>query len=814
MLRTYLKISYRNLLRNKAFSLVNILGLAISMSVCLAIVQYVSSELSYDTFHDNADRIHRVVADYQTGEASQTILVPPPIGPVLHDNYHEVVNYTRMILPWSGQATSSTLSKYTSGNKPIKQSFQWGFYVDPGFLEMFSFDLIRGSAEDALKGSHKIILSESAAKKLYGNHWRNQNDIIGQTLEYINEFDRFTLVISGIIADAPANAHFKYDFLASFSTLSTGWAKDYAETWEGNGVYTYLQLSPKTNINTFDIKINEAVSSYAPQDFERAVAFTLQPLTGIHLYSHREEELGVNGRAWQVYFFTVLAVVILLIGLINYVNLMLAKMVSRSKEMGIRKVMGARRSQIIGQLFIEALLYNSIALGFALTAIQIIRPFYAELTGSAFNFTGFQFWATTTALFLASTLIAGLVPIAKLSKAATTPLLKGNTSSFSGRKISQGLVISQFWASIVLIIFTFAILRQLEHMQTQDLGFNQEGVLVVRGPKNRNLTWIEHHEQKVVKTKEDAFKNAISSYTGIKAVSFSRTTPGEKKSISPIKLGEKYGNSTIDVLKADSDYAKVYDLELLAGRFDTDQGQVISQSTAKLLGYDNPDDAVGESFRDERNNFHTITGVVQDYYHQSPRHQPRPFIFSQDDLTYKQSSYYNIKMGLTNIGTTLEQIKNEYQAAFPSETFEFYFIDKYFNAQYKEDIRFGQLFGLFSGLTIIIACLGLFGLSLHTVSEKTKEIGVRKVLGASVQNIVSQISWNFAKLVLLASAFALPIAYWVIETWLINYAMKVEITGLLLLLPVVAVLLIALLTTSFQTIKAALANPVDSLRHE
>ncbi|MEO0330076.1 MAG: ABC transporter permease [Bacteroidota bacterium] len=814
MLRNYLKITYRQLLKNKVFSLTNILGLAIGMSVCLLIIQYVSFELSYDTFHERADQIYRVAADYRADATSQTTLIPPPLGPVLYDNYSEVINFTRMILPWSGQAASSTLSWQASDDQPIKQSFQWGFFVDPGFLEIFSFDLIQGNSQEALKGTHKIILSASTARKLFGNNWQSQTDIIGQTVEYINDFDRFTLVVSGIIEDAPPNAHFQYDFLASFATLSTGWAKDYAETWGGNSVYTYLQLSPETSISEFDAKISEAASANAPQDFQQDINFSLQHLTDIHLYSHREEELGINGKAWHIYFFSILAVLILLIALINYVNLVLAKMVSRSEEMGIRKVMGAKRSQLISQLFFESLLYNGIALGLALTAVQIFQPLYSEFTGQVFNTTEHQFWAITITLFVLSTLVAGLLPTIKLTRAEPTPLLRGNTSSLSGRKMSRGLVVSQFGASIVLIVFTFAILQQLNYMRTQDLGFSQEGILVIKGSENRTITWIEHDQQKSTNKQEDTFKNAILPYTGIEAVSFSRTTPGEKSSIYPIHLGEAYNYSTIDVLKADSDYATVYDLELLAGRFNTDQGQVVSKSTAKLLGYDNPSDAVGKSFRDKRNNEHTITGVVQDYYHQSLQHEPRPFLFSQDDLTYKQSSYYSIKIALTNLYATLEQIKSAYQTVFPYDTFEFYFVDDYFDAQYREDIRFGQLFGLFSGLTIFIACLGLFGLSLHTVLEKTKEIGIRKVLGASVQSIVTLLSWNFVKLVLLASALALPIAYWIIQRWLENYASKIEITGWLLLLPIGIVLLIAVLTISFQTIRAALANPTDSLRYE
>ncbi|MEQ9438238.1 MAG: ABC transporter permease [Cyclobacteriaceae bacterium] len=502
MLKSYLKIAYRNLLKNKVFSLINMLGLAIGMAACLLILQYVRFELSYDDFHVNAPQLYRVGADYHDGALRETTLTPPPLGPILQESYPEVINFTRLILPWSGQSRTSTLSWQEAGGKTVKQSLRWGFFTDPGFLEMFTFPLVRGNPRDALTGTHKIILSESTARKLFGNDWHKNTQIIGQTVEYINEFDRFSLVISGIIADAPANAHFQYDFLASFATLSTGWAKGYAETWGGNGVYTYLQLAPEADIPTFYPRISEAVATHRPEAFQENIDFVLQPLSDIYLHSHREDELKVNGNAVYVYFFSIIGVLILLIALVNYINLTIAKAMTRGSEIGIRKVMGAQRLQLIRQFLFESLLLNSIALVLAMTIIQLVSAFYAQFTGKGLPDSGEVFWEAALLLFLISTLLAGSYPALLLSRSNLLPILKGRwTNQFRGKQLRQGMVVFQFSVSIMLIIFTAAVIQQVHHMRSNDPGFNREGVIVVKGPEDRTETWIEHDQQQSNKRK-------------------------------------------------------------------------------------------------------------------------------------------------------------------------------------------------------------------------------------------------------------------------------------------------------------------------
>ena len=813
MLRNYLTIAVRSLQKNKAFSLINILGLAISMAACLLIVQYVRFELSYDDFHQNADTIYRISTTHdQTGDES--LLVPPPLGPELQKDFPEVTKSTRLVLPWSGQAASSTLSWQDQQGKLTKQTFRWGFYTDPEFLEMFSFPWIRGDQKQALAGTHRVVLSESAARKLFGNDWAENDRIIGQTLEYLNEFDRFQLVVTGIMDDAPANSHLQYDFLVSFATLSTGWGKEVVSSWDGNGVYTYVQMNPAADVRAFQQKIGSFVAEHAPEKFRAETDFSVQPLREIYLYSHLQDELKVNGNANYVSFLSLIAGLILLIALLNYINLTTAQAIVRSKEVGLRKVMGALRPQLIKQFLLESLLLNAAAFVLAIILVQTAMPSFTQLLGKAVDSSVGDFWWVLL-LFPVSTLISGFYPAFVLSGFRPIKTLSNKLAyGAHGKGLRQGMVVFQFCVSIILIIFTFAVVRQLQHMRSSDPGFEREGVMVVKGPVNRTETWIEHDQRNDKHATEDAFKVALSQNAGIEASSLSWSIPGEKNSIYSIALGEAHQNSQIDVLVTDSDYAEVYNLELLAGHFDTENGFVINERTAEILGYPEPAAAVGQVFKDGRNVERKILGVIKDYHHHSLHHKIRPLLFAKNDPTYKLDSYYSIRVSANRLDANIANIGTAYKQVYPYDPFEYYFISTYFDAQYQEDQRFGVLFGLFSGFTIFIACLGLFGLSSYSVVQRTQEIGIRKVLGASVRSVVTLLSQDLIKLVLIAGFLALPVAYLATERWLADYAFRIIIHWWLLVLPIVAVLLVTLLTVGFQTIKAALANPVDSLRTE
>lgn len=350
-------------------------------------------------------------------------------------------------------------------------------------------------------------------------------------------------------------------------------------------------------------------------------------------------------------------------------------------------------------------------------------------------------------------------------------------------------------------------------MRNQETGFNKEGVIVVKGPVNRTVTWIEHDKARNSNNSSDLFKNYMSQYAEVKAVTLSWSVPGEQSSINTIDLGEHYNNGKLDVINADNEYAQVYGLELMAGEFNTHQGVVINKSAAAILGFPNPTLAIGKEFRDDRNRDRTINGVIEDYHHHSLQQEIRPSMFAQNDPSYKLDSYYSLKVGRNNLKGTLENISSAYKKAYPYDPFEYYFIDSYFDAQYRTDIRFGTLFGIFSGIAIFIACLGLFGLSLHTVAIKTKEIGIRKVLGASGGSIFALLTKNTIKLIIIACLLALPISYWGTEYWLSNYAFRIELSWLFYL-PALLVPVVVLFTISFLSFKATNINPAETLRNE
>ncbi|SDM72603.1 putative ABC transport system permease protein [Catalinimonas alkaloidigena] len=814
MLRNYLLIAWRNLWKNKVFSLINLLGLAVGMAACVLILQYVRFERSYDDFHQHAADLYRISARSEAGAARQTPLTPHRLGPALKAEVPEVVRATRLVLPWSGQATTSTLSWENAAGTLVKQNFRWGFYTDPDFLAMFSFAWRQGDRREALNGPNRIVLSERTARKLFGHDWADHASILGQTVEYLNEFDRFPLVITGVIADAPENSHFQYDFLASFSTLSTGWAKDFLGTWEGNGTYTYLQLAPSAEAATVLPKLQHYFDTHAPQAQQGSLVFGLQPVTDIHLHSHLEDELKNNGNATYVSFLTLIAGLILLVALLNYVSLATAKAVARGKEVGVRKVMGAQRSQLVRQFLWEAVLLNGLAFLLALTLLQVAPSLYTALTGQGLPYPTFA-WRWLVLLFPVSTLLSGFYPAFVLSGYRPSQVLKGKfTHSLQGKRLRQGMVVFQFWVAIFLLIFTFAASRQLAFMRSSDPGFDPEGVLVVNGPGNRQETWIEYDRRKPDRTAPDPFKEALTQTAGVKASSLTWTVPGERTSASRVVLGEAYHHSTLDILTVDSDYAEVYGLHTVAGRFDTDHGYVLNERAATLLGYAHPDQAIGQVFRDDRNLTYTITGVVKDYHHLGLQHPIRPILFTQNDPSYTLDSYYSLKVTAHDLPATLAQIRAAYEKVYPYEQFTYSFLDTYFDAQYQEDRQLGTLFSLFSGITMLIACLGLLGLSLHIVVEKTKEIGVRKVLGASVRQIVGLLSQEFVRLVGLASLVALPLVYLVLQEWLSHYATRIPLEGGLFFVPLGAVVLLALMTVSFQTIRAALANPIEALRSE
>ncbi|MEM6843868.1 MAG: ABC transporter permease [Bacteroidota bacterium] len=840
MLRNYLKIAYRNLLKNKIFSLINILGLAIGMAACLLILQYVRFELSYDRFHEKSDRTYRA-ALYQYKEGTldtKSALTFPTIGRELRENFPETVeSFVRM------HHQSGIFSRLDTDQLEYFDEEQV-YYVDASFFRVFSFPLLMGNATQALTNPNTVVITRSVAEKYFGEHWRKVNPI-GKILRGRSYPGVSDLLITGITADPPRNSHLKFDFLVSYSTMYTWQSEgadyryDTEESWYWNEFYTYLVLKPGQDPRELEEAFALIIDQRTPSRSKQGFTFrtVLQPLQEIHLRSVLMHELEVGGNTRTVYVLLIVAICILIIAWVNFVNLSVVKAIERGKEVGLRKVLGAKRTQLVKQYLLESALLNGLGVLVAFTLFQLSLPYFGQLAGVTIDNTLFTQGvgiAAMVALFVAGTVLSGLYPAAVLSAYQPTKVLKGKlTQSRQGGRLRKGLIIFQFAAASVFIIIVYAISQQLSFMRDYELGIDIDQKLVIEAPKFAN-TWEE------ARANARAYKTALKRHSAVQHATFSRNVPAtEIRGNNYVRqLGKPEEAQFYHVMGVDYDYMATFDLQLVVGRYfdenqpvsnaeiirnnenapdfgTNDHSVIVNETAAKKLGFLSAEEAIDEQIF-VFGGVKQIIGVVKDYHHKSLKSSFEPIIFylqptGWEYVTLDIASADNAAKQIDEIIAYAEQ---QWKELYPDEPFHYFFLDDRFNQQYQADQRFRLLFNLFSGLVIFIACMGLFGLSAYSAVQKTKEIGVRKVLGASVQSIVALLSKDFIRLVIISGVIALPLAYWLIQRWLENYAFRVDISWWMFLLPLVTVLFIALLTISFQTIKAAIANPADSLRYE
>ncbi|MEL7004528.1 MAG: FtsX-like permease family protein, partial [Bacteroidota bacterium] len=587
--------------------------------------------------------------------------------------------------------------------------------------------------------------------------------------------------------------------------------------WDWDGFMTYIWLGDGVNPKDFESKLPAFVDEQHGEQLERfasGLKFYLQPITDIHLYSDYMMEYKPNGDGQITYFLLVIAIFIIVIAWVNYINLATAKSMERAKEVGIRKVMGSFRKQLMSQFFIESVVLNLIAAILSLFIIYLALPLFNQLAGRSLtlSFADPQLWMTITGLFLFGGLLSGIYPAIVLSGFKPVSVLKGKIQNTSkGAILRKGLVVFQFFASLVLMVGTYIVFSQLSHMRSQNLGVKVEQTLVVKGP---NVT------DSLYSDKLNTFKNSLVSYSSINSITASTAVPGEQPdwNAGGIRLVEEDDSESNQyrVIGMDYDFVNAYGLEVLEGRsFDrertTDQNTVLlNEAGAKLIGFDTYKEALnrdmffwGDTFK--------IVGVVKNYHQESLKKSFEPLVFR---LIPNASNYYSLKVNTEGLNSTIDLIEEEWMAMFPGNPFDFFFLDDHFEKQYRADVQFGQVFGLFASLAIFIACLGLFGLASYMTAQRTKEIGVRKVLGASISSILTLLSKDFTKLILIAVIFAVPLSWWVMSDWLESFAYKMKLSWWVFAIPAIVLLSVALFTVSFQTLKAAWANPVDSLRNE
>ncbi|MBD2699227.1 ABC transporter permease [Spirosoma sp. BT702] len=807
MLTNYIKIAWRNLLRNKAFSAINIVGLALGLATCLLISLFLLDELSYDRYNEKANRMVRVVfhAVMNGGEINEAIVMPP-VAQTMKADYPEVEAATRIRTAGS---PSITVGDKTFRDDQLAQ-------VDSNFFQVFTLPFIQGDAKTALIQPNAAVITQAMARKYFGNE-----NPIGKfiTIKSWNALFKVT----GVIDKVPVNSHFHFDMFLSMAGVSD--AK--SPSWMTSSYYTYLVLAKGYNPKQLEAKLSQMTSKYMGPQLQQAfgmsmaqfrqkgndVGFVIQPLTDIHLNSNLTGELEANGDIQYVYIFGAIALFMLLIACINFMNLSTAGASKRAKEVGIRKVMGSVRQSLTNQFLIESLLLTMIALVLAIGFVYMALPLFNELSGKALTLNlGDSIWIVPSLLLLGVFvgILAGSYPAFFLSSFKPIAVLKG--AKFTGDRKSiglrSGLVVVQFFISIILMVGTTVVYQQLNYIQNKKLGYSKEQVLVLPD------TWQ-------LAKNEEVFRNQIMQDTRVVNVSMSGYLPaGPSYNNNYMMYPESNPTQFVKGIRynVDYDYIPTLGMQMALGRnfskeYSTDSSSaIINETAARTLGWQN--NAIGKPIGHAENEgtrkTYKVIGVVKDFHFRSLHESISPLVMTLG----QNSGAVIIKAKTTDMSGLLTSLEKEWKKLTTDAPFMYSFLDKRFNDTYLAEQKTGRILGLFAGLTIFVACLGLFGLATFTAEQRTKEIGVRKVLGASVGSIVTLLSKDFLRLVAIAIVLASPVAWYVMSRWLREFAYKIDIQWWMFVLAALLAVGIALLTVSFQSIKAALMNPVKSLRSE
>ncbi len=664
----------------------------------------------------------------------------------------------------------------------------------------------------ALKELFTAVITRSAAKKYFG-----AEDALGKSIA-LNKKDNFK--ITAIVPDPPPNTHFKFDILLSFSTFIKYTSPDAETAWGWDGFYTYLLLRQGTDPALFEKKMAATVAkNWGPlmKDTKEGIAFHLQPLSDIHLYSNYMFEAEANGNGRSVYFLLTIALFIIVIAWINYINLSTARSVDRAREVGVRKVLGSHRIQLISQFLFESLLINLLAVIFALVLVLACLPLFNMVTGKQISFSLLQdswFWLALGGLFITGTFLSGLYPAFVLSSFRPIAVLKGRLSKTGhGALLRQSLVIIQFAASVILMVGTFAVYRQLNFMQHQDLGVKIDQTLVLQGPNVTDSTYTD---------KFNAFKTEIARLPGVSSMTASTEVPGSKVkwNAGGIRLvgSDPAKAEQYRIIGIDYDFVTAYGLKLLKGRnfsreFKTDpQSVLFNESAVKQMGFAKPADAL-----DKRIEFwgkqYTIIGVVSNHHQESPQAAYDAHIFR---LIPDARNYYSIRLRSEgdHTGEIVKAAEKQWASFFPGNPFEYFYLDDHYAQQYAADKKFETSFGLFAILAIVVSCMGLLGLASFVTTQRTKEIGIRKIVGANIPSILLLLTRDFIRPVFISFIIAIPVTWWLLQKWLENYVSRVSVNPWMFVLPALLIIAVAVLTITTQTLKAASANPSKSLRTE
>ena len=817
MFKSYFKISTRILLRHKFYSAINILGLAVGMGVCLLIYQYIHFELSYDGFHENAENIYRLTqTTIRNGEKQGTgVYTTHALGPRGKESIPEVKDVVRI----RTQAEGPVIINPESQARFLEDEI---WYVDSSFLKMFDFPLKYGNRESALNEKHNIVITEKMANKYFGDV-----NPIGKDLRVSLGGLSGDFIVTAVLKKLPFNSHLQFDFLLPLTFILETYrfySEADSEGWGLADFVTYVKLDKATDIKGVGEKFDQIVATHAIGDADNEHTewkIRLQPLTDAHLKSDFQRDLASNhGDIQHVRFFSIIAIFILFMAWVNYINLSTARAMYRAKEVGIRKTIGALRSQLIGQFMVESFLINFVAAALSIGIAFFTLPVLNNIIEKEIPFSvlqSLQFWGVFYLVILIGSLLSGLYPAFILSSFQPVSVLKSvKITSKKGFSLRRGLIAFQFLMSVLLISGTYLVYQQITFMKNQDLGIDMEKILVLSGPR----VFLETLKEEGVteESKQQIFINKVTAHHSISSVSLASSIPskGYFYTESFRKAGApKETDQAASYVLVDTSLAETYGMEFLARAASFNESArfeqaIVNEQTVKVFGLGSPEKALHEFLVNNWGDSVEIMGVVKNVHWSSLReaYTPIMFIFSN------YGGYFSIRMNLSDIPGSLEHIKSAYHSVFPDDPFHYFFLDDTFNRQYQSDLQFRNLFTAFSILAIFIACLGLFALVSYSATLRVKEIGIRKVFGAGVGHLMVLLSKEYLILLCIAIMLAVPAIVFGGKAWLDNYAYKVGMGVDLFLIPGLILIIISSLTVSYRTYVSASANPVDSLRVE
>jgi putative ABC transport system permease protein len=802
MFKNYVKIATRNLYKQKAYSFINIFGLAIAIAFCLLIFLFVREEVTHDGFHEKADRLFRVIVlkKQDDGSLSSHAMTPPPLGPALKEEFPEVARMARFkkrgdVVIYRGKSSRESIT-----------------LAGPDFFEMFSFPLIQGDSLTVFQDRNAVVLTEDVAKRYFGD-----DDPIGKVLSIKMGSRFYDFTVSGIARNLPGNSSITFDFLVSFDRVKDYTPARQLNQWLGFTTLTFVELQRNVSVVDFEGKFPFFIKKYLGDDIEKylkgdysAFQLKLQPLEDIYLNTQMSSSYMPGSNPLYSYILSAIALLILIIAAINYMNLAIARSSIRLREIGVRKVLGASRKKLMNQFLGESIFFSFISLCAGIVLAELFLPAFNNFAGRALSLKFLSDWTMLSALMVLMLFVglsSGSYPALFLSGFRPADVFRSHMRIGGKSKFSKGLVVVQFILSIFLIICTLIMTQQLSYLQNRNLGFQGEQVVIIPTQGSAQGTFLV-----------ERFRNELASFVDVKSVAGSVQSLGRDSSYiaSPVRFEKKQVMSHYFLIG--QDFLQTVGLEIVDGRgfsreytADPKESVIVNQSLVDDMGWDS---AVGKEIKTfmGRKEPLTIVGVVKDFHFESLHNRISPAIFYIEPRWQQEFIY--VKISPDNIPSSLGLLEKTWKKNAPNFPFMYSFLDDEFQKLYRAEERWSTIISYSAIFAILISCLGLFGLSALTITRRTKEIGIRKVLGASVQGLASMMSLDFLKLVFIANILSWPLAYYAMSRWLWSFAYRIDVQVWEFLLAAVIAAVIALMTVSLQAVKAAVANPVESLRYE